>query len=91
MLKSCCHWVAVEQLVLAGTAGFVEEAAVVGATEAPNDCLTGTTTVAVAVAAAIFGVAGVAGSALKDSVVMSVVLAVFGLNFAAVSVVELEA
>lgn len=79
--------------MLAGTAGFVEEAAVVGATEAPNDCLTGTTTVAVAVAvaAAIFGVAGVAGSALKDSVVMSVVLAVFGLNFAAVSVVELEA
>lgn len=88
-MKSCCHWVAVEQQGVAGFAGFVEEAAVVGATEAPNDCLMGTTTVAVA--AAIFGEAGVAGSALKNSVVMSAVFAVFGLNFAAASVVELDA
>lgn len=90
-MKSCCHWVAVEQQGVAAFAGFVEEAAVVGATEAPNDCLMGTTTVAVAAAAAIFGEAGVAGSALKNSVVMSAVFAVFGLNFAAASVVELDA
>lgn len=77
--------------MLVGTAGFVEETAVAGAVEVPNDCSMGTTSVAVAVAAAIFGEAVVAGAALKSSVVMFVVLAAFALNFAARTVMELVA